>query len=57
VRRFQECLTYGFGRADTLGRILLLGFEQFDASTNAPPSQTTRLDMREWAAARPGSLS
>ncbi|SPF37081.1 hypothetical protein SBA4_1970004 [Candidatus Sulfopaludibacter sp. SbA4] len=43
VQRFQECLTYGFGAADTLDRILLLGFEQFVASTNAPLSQKTRL--------------
>jgi hypothetical protein len=38
-----------------LGRILLLGFEQFDTSTNAPISQKTRLDMREKAAVHPGN--
>jgi hypothetical protein len=56
VQRFRECLNYGFGTADTLGRILLLGFEHFVASTNAPLSRKTRIDMREQAAAQLGRL-
>src|ERR1039457_6249225 len=56
VQRFRECLNYGFGTADTLGRILLLGFEQFVASTNAPLSRKTRIHMREQAAAQLGRL-
>lgn len=49
VGRFSECATYGFGTADKLGRILLLGFEQFDALTNKPLSKLTRLEMRQYA--------
>jgi hypothetical protein len=49
VERFSECATYGFGTADKLGRILLLGFEQFDALTNKPLSKQTRLEMRQHA--------
>jgi hypothetical protein len=45
-------MTYGFGTADTLGRVLPLGFEQFVASTNAPLSRKTRLEMRRQAAAQ-----
>jgi hypothetical protein len=52
VQRFNECKTYGFGTADKLGRILLLGFEQFAASTNEPLSQKTRQEMRKEAAAQ-----
>lgn len=54
AQRFRECLTYGFGTADMLGRILLLGFEQFVSSTNAPLSRKSRLDMRERAAVQSG---
>ena len=49
VQRLSECLAYGFGTPDTFDRILLLGFQQFVASTNAPLSQKTRLDMRDQA--------
>ena len=52
MRRLRECMIYGFGTADTLGRVLLLGFEQFVASTNAPLSRKTRLEMRRQAAAQ-----
>jgi hypothetical protein len=49
MQRFKECKTYGFGSADNLGRILLLGFQQFEAATNAPLSVETRRKMRTHA--------
>lgn len=52
ARRFQESLTYGFGAPGTFDRTLLVGFEQFDATTDAPISRKTRLDMRDMAVAR-----
>jgi len=54
VRRFGECQKYGFGTPDKLGRILLLGFEQFCAATGVPLSQKTRSEMRTRAAAHGG---
>ncbi|MBZ5508068.1 MAG: hypothetical protein LAO78_21605 [Acidobacteriia bacterium] len=51
-QRFDECNTYGFGTAGNLGRILLLGFQQFDASTNEPLSVETRQRMRAHASGR-----
>jgi len=50
VQRFSECKTYGFGIPDKLDRILLLGFEQFTASTNEPLTTRIRQQMRETAA-------
>ena len=50
AQRFRECLTYGFGTRDLFDRILLLGFEQFVASTQAPFSRQSRLDMKERSA-------
>ena len=47
VQRFTECKTYGFGTPDKLGRILLLGYEQFIASTDEPLSSQTRQKMRK----------
>lgn len=52
VERYNECRTYGFGTADKLGRILLLGFDQREAATNRLLSKTTREDMRTEAAAQ-----
>jgi hypothetical protein len=52
VDRFKECNTYGFGTAENLGRILLLGFQQFDAVTNEPLSVETRQRMRAYAVGR-----
>ena len=49
VQRFSECRTYGFGTADRLNRILLLGFEQFAASSGKPLCRQTRLEMRQHA--------
>jgi hypothetical protein len=51
VERYNECRTYGFGTADKLGRILLLGFDQREAATNRLLSKTTREEMRTKAAA------
>ena len=50
VQRFSECLKYGFGTPDRLGRILLFGFEQFCAITDLPLSQKRRAEMRKQAA-------
>ena len=47
VKRLSECKAFGFGTADKLGRILLLGYEQFVASTNEPLSKETRQRMRK----------
>ena len=49
VQRLKECNTYGFGTVENLGRILLLGFQQFDAATNEPLSVGTRQRMRAHA--------
>jgi hypothetical protein len=51
-QRLAECRKYGFGTADKLNRILMLGFDQFLAADNARLSQRTRLDMRRLAAAQ-----
>ena len=50
VDRFNKCVTYGFGKPDSFGRILLLGFDQFDASTSGLLSAATRQRMRAEAA-------
>jgi hypothetical protein len=52
VQRFSECKAFGFGTPYKLGRILLLGFEQFDSSTNESLTTKTRQQMREEAAAQ-----
>jgi len=52
VQRFSECRTYGFGTAEKLDRILLLGYEQFAASTDKPLSKATRQKMRIEASAQ-----
>jgi hypothetical protein len=48
-QRFFECNKYGFGTEEKLEKILLLGFDQFEASTNQPLSQQTRQRMRREA--------
>jgi hypothetical protein len=53
VERYNECRTYGFGTADKLERILLLGFNQREAATNRLLSKATREEMRTHAAAQP----
>jgi hypothetical protein len=54
IQRFSECKTYGFGTTDRLGRILLVGFEQFAASSDKPLCKQTRLEMRKQAASPVG---
>jgi len=48
-QRFRECQTYGFGTKERLGRIILLGFEQFDAQTQMPLDVTWRKKVRRMA--------
>ena len=55
VQRFDDCQRYGFGTPDKLGRILLLGFRQFDANTNEVLSVATRKRMRDQAAKEPAN--
>jgi len=55
VQRFRECQKYGFGTPEKLDRILLVGFEQFCATTSRPLSKEIRLAMRKQAALQGGS--
>jgi hypothetical protein len=48
--RYQECLKYGLGTPVTLGRILLVGYTQYDGQTGDKISTVTRLRMRKLAA-------
>jgi hypothetical protein len=50
VQRFKECMNYGFGTSDKLGRILLLGFTQYDKASNEQFSSRIRQQIRERAA-------
>lgn len=50
IERYNECRTYGFGTAEKLGRILLLGFDQREAATNRLLSKAIREEMRAKAA-------
>jgi hypothetical protein len=52
VARYNECRTYSFGTADKLGRIVLLGFDQRDATTTHLFSKKTREEVRIRAAAQ-----
>jgi len=52
MQRFAECQTYGFGTGEKFGRILLLGFDQYAASTNRLLCKATRDEMRTEAAAQ-----
>ena len=45
--RFRECKRYSFGTGDKLGRILLLGYKQYDASSNKPFSKHTPQRIRD----------
>ena len=49
VQRLKECMNYGFGTPDKLGRILLLGFTQFEATSKERISVHTRQQMRKKA--------
>ncbi len=35
VERYEECLKYGFGSLEKMERIVLLGFDQYDAETHS----------------------
>lgn len=50
MERFSECKTYGFGTADKLGRILLWGYDQYDAVTDKLLTRQTRHLWRSKAA-------
>lgn len=50
VQRLRECMNYGFGTPDKLGRILLLGFTQYDGASNEQLSSQMRQQMRKKAA-------
>lgn len=45
--RYQECLKYGLGTPETLGRILLVDYTQHYAGTGEKLSAVTRLRMRK----------
>lgn len=49
VERFRECRKYGFGVEERLGRIILLGFMQFDAKTRQPVDAAWRAKVRQMA--------
>lgn len=51
VQRLKECINYGFGTLDKLGRILLFGFTQYDAASNKQLSSLIRQQIRKKAAA------
>ncbi len=48
--RYQECLKYGLGSPESLGRVLLVGYTQYDAETGEKLSTATRQRMRILAA-------
>jgi hypothetical protein len=54
MARYDECRTYGFGTSSKLERIVLLGFNQYEATTNRLVSKATREEMRAKAAAQLG---
>jgi hypothetical protein len=56
VQRFNECQAYGFGRPELLARILLLGYDQFDAGTSGLLSRQTRQRMRVEASGPGGPI-
>jgi hypothetical protein len=51
VERYNECRTYGFGTPDKLGRIALLGFDQYETATNRLLTKAIRKEWRVRAAA------
>jgi len=56
VQRYKECLAYGFGTPESLGRILILGFDQFDGKTGELLSSRTRERMRKQALSQTGRV-
>lgn len=51
VERYDEWRTYAFGSPDKLGRIALLGFDQYESTTNRRMTGAIREEMRAKAAA------
>ncbi|HTV40481.1 MAG TPA: hypothetical protein VMF08_07900 [Candidatus Sulfotelmatobacter sp.] len=51
IERYDECRKYGFGTAEKFGRIMLLGFNQHEATTNRLITKAIREEMRVKAAA------
>jgi hypothetical protein len=49
--RYQQCLKYHFGDPEHLGRILLVGFEQFTADGTRLSSSVRRQMISRWRAA------
>ncbi len=49
VKRYMECLKYGMGTPESLGRVLLVGYTQYDAVTGEKLSAVTRQRMRKLA--------
>ena len=45
-----KCLKYGLGTPEKLGRVLLVGYTQYDAETGEKLSAATRQRMRKLAA-------
>ncbi|HQO64441.1 MAG TPA: hypothetical protein PK528_12590 [Syntrophorhabdus sp.] len=50
VERYDECHTYGFGSPDKLGKIALLGFDQYVADGDRKLNKEIREEMRQKAA-------
>ena len=50
VDRYNECCAYGFGSAEKLGRIALLGFNQYEAKTDRLLTRAVRDQWRIEAA-------
>lgn len=56
VKRYWECLNCGMGTPESLGRVLLVGYTQFDGQTGEKLSTVTRQRMRKLASeARPAT--
>jgi hypothetical protein len=49
VARYRECLKYGLGTPESLGRVLLVGYTQYDAQTGEKLNTATRQRMRKLA--------
>jgi hypothetical protein len=49
VERYTECLKYGMGTRESLGRVLLVGYTQYDGQTGEKLSAATRERMRKLA--------
>lgn len=47
--RYTECLKYGMSTRESLGRILLVGYTQYDAATGEKLSAASRARMRKLA--------